>query len=109
MPERGNNKTKKNGCYACKYSKPEALHGRQETRCLLDNMLVFRPSKGCTKQKKDMTNGDRIRHMSDEELADVMQGQCACCAYQLTGCTEKECKDGAYEWLKQEVSEDAAD
>lgn len=53
------------------------------------------------------SNGDRIRQMTDEELADVLQGQCACCAYQLTGCTEKECKDGAYEWLKQEVSEDA--
>lgn len=49
-----------------------------------------------------MTNGDKIRAMSDEELADVMQGQCTCCAYQLTGCTEKECKDGVYEWLKQE-------
>lgn len=58
-------------------------------------------------EKKKITNADRIRQMTDEELADVMQGQCACCAYQLTGCTEKECKDGAYEWLKQEVSEDA--
>lgn len=56
-----------------------------------------------------MTNGDKIRAMTDEELADVMQGQCACCAYQLTGCTEKECKDGAYKWLKQEVIEDATD
>ena len=55
------------------------------------------------------SNADCIRQMTDEEIADVMQGQCACCAYQLTGCTEKECKDGAYEWLKQEVSEDATD
>lgn len=49
-----------------------------------------------------MTNADRVRQMTVEELADIMQGQCACCAYQLTGCTEKECKDGAYEWLKQD-------
>lgn len=49
------------------------------------------------------TNADRIRKMKDEELADIMQGQCACCAYQLIGCTEKECKDGAYEWLMKEV------
>ena len=49
------------------------------------------------------SNADRIRQMTDEELADVMQGQCACCAYQLTGCTEKECKDGAYEWLRKET------
>lgn len=55
------------------------------------------------KKPKPMTNADRIRQMTVEELADVMQGQCACCAYQLTGCTEKECKDGAYEWLKQDA------
>lgn len=54
-----------------------------------------------------MTNGDCIRRMTDEELADVMQGQCACCAYQLTGCTERECKDGAYECLRKEAVEDA--
>lgn len=52
------------------------------------------------------TNADRVRQMTDEELADIMQGQCACCAYQLTGCTEKECKDGAYEWLKQEAKDE---
>lgn len=66
---------------------------------------LFEPKQ--PKKPKPLTNGDRIRQMTDEEHADVMQGQCACCAYQLTGCTEKECKDGAYEWLKQEVSEDA--
>lgn len=58
-------------------------------------------------RKKPKTNGDRIRRMTDDELADVLQGQCACCAYRLTGCTEKECKGGALKWLKQEVSEDA--
>lgn len=54
---------------------------------------------------RPQTNADRIRKMTVEELADIMQGQCACCAYQLTGCTEKECKDGAYEWLMKEESE----
>lgn len=68
------------------------------------NMAINALSAEITAQPK--SNADRIRQMTDEELADVMQGQCACCAYQLTGCTEKECKDGAYEWLKQEVSED---
>lgn len=55
--------------------------------------------------KKPKTNGDRIRQMTDEELADVLQGQCICCAHQLKGCTEKVCKDGAYKWLKQEVQD----
>lgn len=52
-----------------------------------------------------MTNGDKIRAMSDEELADVMQGQCTYCAYRLNRCADKECKDGVYEWLKQEENE----
>lgn len=53
---------------------------------------------------RPQTNADRIRKMTVEELANnVIQGQCACCAYQLTGCAEKECKDGAYEWLMKEA------
>ena len=50
-----------------------------------------------------MTNADRIRQMTDEELADVLQCMYECCAYQSTECMKKECRDGAYEWLKQEV------
>ena len=52
------------------------------------------------------SNADRIRQMTDEELADVLQGQCICCAHQSKGCTEKVCKDGAYKWLKQYVKTD---
>lgn len=52
-----------------------------------------------------MKNSDMVRRMTDEELADILQGQCACCAYQLTGCTEKECYDGAYEWLQKSASD----
>lgn len=111
MPDRGNNKTKKSGCYACKYSKPETLHGRQETRCLLDDMLVMRPSKGCTKlKKKVMTNADRIRRMTDEELAEFFDkiSDCQTCIDNPSKC-RVECIDSRLKWLKQEVSEDAAD
>lgn len=52
------------------------------------------------------TNGNRLRQMTDEELADVIQCMCEYCAYQSTGCMKKECIDGAYEWLKQEVSDE---
>lgn len=52
------------------------------------------------------SNADKIRQMTDEELADVLQCQCTCCAYKLTGCMEKDCRDGAYKWLKQEASMD---
>lgn len=92
------------GCYGC----ARAEWDSEGATCGINGLHVNRPSLGCNKRipEKRMTNGDRVRNMTDEELADVLQGQCACCAYQLTGCTEKECKDGALSWLKQEGSED---
>ena len=95
---------KSESCYVCEYAKREINRGVKEVRCSLHNRLVAYPNLGCVHCKNTrITNADRIRQMTDEELAGIMQGQCACCAYQLTGCTEKECKDGVYEWLKQEA------
>lgn len=59
-----------------------------------------------------MTNADRIRHMTDEELVKSIGLACRRCAYFAESkCTgkDKECTDGNLKWLKQEVSEDAAD
>ena len=53
-----------------------------------------------------MTNAEKVRQMTDAELASLLCGQCTCCAYQITDCTEKEhvgCEDGVLEWLKQEA------
>lgn len=53
-----------------------------------------------------MTNAERVRQMTDAELASLLCGQCTCCAYQITDCTDKEhvgCEDGVLEWLKQEA------
>ena len=55
-----------------------------------------------------MTNGDRIRQMTDEELADKLTDKCAVCAYRYSEC-EKEfclCEKGVLKWLKQEVQND---
>ena len=53
-----------------------------------------------------MTNGDRIRQMTDEELADIMR--CNQCIYQgMPECERNDCEYGILAWLKQEVSEDA--
>ena len=56
-----------------------------------------------------MTNGDKIRQMTDEEIAEVLSGQCSCCEYQYDNCGTDFClcEQGVLEWLKQEVSEDA--
>lgn len=53
-----------------------------------------------------MTNGDKIRQMTDEELVKAIGLACRRCAYFKNGkCTEpdKDCTDGNLEWLKQEV------
>ena len=60
-----------------------------------------------------MTNGDKIRQMTDEELADIFQlSDCENCPYWHNNCGARMCRIGFLEWLKQEVqevTEDAAD
>ena len=65
---------------------------------------------GCSryKQKKRITNGDRIRAMSDAELADwlALKGCFHCDA--RTMCIDfpiGTCRAAIMEWLKQEVDE----
>lgn len=55
-----------------------------------------------------MTNGDKIRHMTDEEIAEWLDlhGVCKQCAYNPALC-KTECKEGYRKWLKQEVETDA--
>jgi hypothetical protein len=67
-----------------------------------DDMQIFRT--------RIVTNGDKIRAMTDEELAEWLDefGNCRCCADIPTRC-HMECCSGHMEWLKQEVSENAAD
>ena len=53
------------------------------------------------------SQADRIRAMSDEELAeflDQFDSTCGMCIYQ-GGCYGKNCNDGILQWLKSEVKE----
>ena len=82
------------------------------------------PSDGCIKPmhaicrmsniaSKKQTNADRIRAMSDDELADNWMRDfvvCHRCAYRYEcECDEyvtyEKCKEGIVEWLKQPVEE----
>lgn len=70
--------------------------------------------KGCRKHEpvEIRTNGDRIRAMSDEELAEFLSRVKKPCGYcQLSAvagaCTETLCDDAMEEWLKQPVEEGA--
>jgi hypothetical protein len=51
------------------------------------------------------TNADRIRQMTDEELAKIMRS-CKFCAYLDKGCQHNgTCTQGFLEWLKHEVDQ----
>ena len=55
--------------------------------------------------KQPKTNGDRIRHLTDEELAemlDIYDVDEICCYCSNQPCNFK-CYNGIIEWLKQEV------
>lgn len=58
-----------------------------------------------------MTNGDRIRAMTDEELADLFiekhddENYFACPVRFFCGCSRSDCMVCFLDWLKQEVSE----
>ena len=60
-----------------------------------------------------MTNGDRIRQMTDEELVMALDTDCNRCAKSQncnlcgTPVSYGVCVKGNIEWLKQEVIEDA--
>lgn len=60
---------------------------------------------------KRMTNGDRIRSMGDEELADLFiekhddENYFACPVRFFCGCYKSDCLVCFLDWLKQEVSE----
>lgn len=51
-----------------------------------------------------MTNFERIRIMSVEEMAAMLDGECQFCAYDGAGCTYNDnmhCDEGCLKWLKQ--------
>ena len=54
-----------------------------------------------------MTNLDRIKNMTLDEMAELLDTKaCECCAYRsLPPCGFKSCKDGIKKWLEQEAEE----
>jgi hypothetical protein len=63
-------------------------------------------------KKKTMTNADKIRGMTDKELADFLFSYvepCFLCAYKEQGTcapVDKDCSDGRLMWLKKEADND---
>lgn len=80
------------------------------------NMPIVRPFDACKDWKSAYrTNGDAIRHMSDEELADYAYKVLAnyCCpperAHSIKTCTDIAiCDECWLNWLKQKVKDEEA-
>lgn len=86
------------GCHKCKYgnNQPteypclECVHNRA-----IDN---FEPK----------TNADRIRNMSDEELAELLNNANIMCEWKKGNC-ERSCIECTLKWLQAEVKEGEED
>lgn len=51
-----------------------------------------------------MTNFERIKAMSIEQLAKMLDGECQFCAYDSANCVcnkEMHCDEGCLKWLRQ--------
>ena len=57
-----------------------------------------------TAMDRPITNGDRVRSMTEDQLVDLLDGDpCKVCAYSGISCAGQSCQDGHLAWLKQEV------
>ena len=61
-------------------------------------------SKRCSGYKTKQTNADRIRSMTDKELANriVCHVSCSCCPLEQEDC-KKHCYELWFEWLRKEA------
>ena len=69
---------------------------------------VSKAERELVRRMQKQTNADRIRAMTDEELAEVLRdAQCNTCAWQGNDCDyADECKAEKLEWLKQEIKDE---
>lgn len=95
-------------CRECKYAEWDA----DGCTCMIDGRSVYNASDYTCDQyrpAKPLTNGDKIRQMTDEELAKHIMFKCSDCEYCST-CyeydTEATCQDGFLKWLRKEAASD---
>ena len=69
----------------------------------MENVKDYPPYLDYPKPRKIQTNADRIRAMSDEELADFIQN-CGCPDH-ARDCMRL-CYDCVFEWLKEPVEDE---
>ena len=60
------------------------------------------------KENNEMTNGDRIRQMTDEELIKMLEqhhSHCTLCSYQRLF-SQPDCEDCFAKWLQQDAEDE---
>lgn len=85
-------------CRICEYSGRESDEYPCETCRHYENF----------KKKKQLTNADKIRSMSDGELAEFFARKSPCnyyCNYSTRACNGVSCKQGILEWLKSPTTD----
>lgn len=87
-------------------------HINKDGICLLHSEPLYKEPchEGPCTDYNPITNADRIRAMTDEELAELMMFNCECfCTAEKSGCMENDrtCKQAWLEWLKQEVDDES--
>ena len=104
-------------CKECRYFHPVTVSDRYCGDCCIGDtknpIAINADITGCclfepkqSKKPKPLTNGDRIRQMTDEELAEFFDkiSDCQTCIDNPSKC-HVECIDSRLKWLKQEVIE----
>lgn len=88
------------------YNKLAELNGRTNSTCNCKHNSNSRDNEPCCRCDSRKTHADRIRNMSDEELAEWINTKDACgqCAYELESlCMEEPCTNGILKWLQSEA------
>lgn len=82
------------GCNTCKYE-----------HCDNSDYPCSKCSHAFIDKYEPKTNADKIREMSDEELAEWLDTITACrhCAYEVAGCGGKNCVKGILKYLQSEA------
>lgn len=104
MPEKG-------CCCKCKY----ADFDMDGCTCMIDKRSIYNAhAYTCDQYKpvKPLSNADKIRQMTDEELAEflclVKERLCFACAYTtVADCAGISCEEARLQWLRKEADEDA--
>lgn len=74
--------------------------------CPQDNLYSESEAKHTFSPSKPMTNADRIRAMTDEELAELfwIRADCELCPNKEPYCSD-DCKKHWLKWLEQEIEQ----